>query len=121
MNRSSLETPQTCATMSGVQSRSFAFSSSKPLVWAAMKSWRTQPSHSMTCNMPLNSITSVPGSRARCRSAAAAVSVRRGSQQTILSRGLAARASSIRRNSTGCAQAVLLPAMKMHSAWSTSS
>ena len=36
VSRSSLEMPQTCATRSGVQSRTVAFSSSKPAVCAAM-------------------------------------------------------------------------------------
>ena len=35
-SRSSLPMPQVCATFSGVQSRTVAFSASKPLVWAAM-------------------------------------------------------------------------------------
>jgi hypothetical protein len=35
-NRSSFLMPQTCATRSGVQSRTVALRSSKPLVWAAM-------------------------------------------------------------------------------------
>jgi hypothetical protein len=35
-NRSSFEMPHTCATLSGVQSRTVASSAPKPLVWAAM-------------------------------------------------------------------------------------
>ena len=50
-----------------------------------------------------------------------AVSVRRGSATMIFICGRAARACSMRRVSTGCAQAALLPAMKRQSAWSTSS
>jgi len=37
-NRSSFLMPQTCATRSGVQSRTVALRSSKPLVWAAPNS-----------------------------------------------------------------------------------
>ena len=95
--------PQTCVTTSGVQSRTKALRASKPLVWAAMKAWSTQPSHNMMCSMPLNSITSVPGRIGRYRSATSALSVRRGSATMSFRFGLAWRASSMRRNSTGCA------------------
>ena len=67
--------------------------------------------------MPWNSITSVPGCRGRYRSAMPAVSVRRGSATMIFSAGLAFLASSMRRNSTGWANAVLLPTMNRHCAW----
>ena len=46
--------------------------------------------------MALNSATSLPGLSARCRSAARAVTVARGSITTTLSAGFFARASSMR-------------------------
>jgi hypothetical protein len=49
------------------------------------------------------------------------VTVARGSATTTFSAGLRARASSMRRNSTGCANAVFEPAMKIRSAASMSS
>jgi hypothetical protein len=61
------------------------------------------------------------GRIARCRSASAAVSVRRGSTTTIFIPGRRALASSMRRKATGCAQAGLAPAMRRVSAWSKSS
>ncbi len=71
-----------------------------------------EPSHSMTCSMPLNSATSLPGSSGRCRSANSAVSVRRGSATTTRMPGRARLASSMRRNRIGCANAMFEPAMK---------
>ena len=71
--------------------------------------------------MPWNSITSLPGWMGKNRSAMSAVSVRRGSATMTFMPGLAARASSMRRNKMGCAQAALLPTMKRHCAWFTSS
>ena len=75
-----------------------------------------RPSHSSTCSMPWNSATSVPGWICRCRSAHRAVSVRRGSTTIHLQCRVArARASSIRRNRIGCAQAVLRAGDEEHS------
>ncbi len=71
--------------------------------------------------MPWQSMTSVPGRMGRCRSAIAAVSVRRGSATMIFMPGFAARASSMRRMRMGCAQAVLLPVMNRHCASARSS
>ena len=71
--------------------------------------------------MALKSATSVPGLSARCRSAARAVTVARGSTTMSLSCGFFARASSMRRQSTGCAKAVLEPAISIRSAASMSS
>ena len=60
----------------------------------------TSPSHSIRCSMAVNSATSVPGWIGRCRSAAAAVSVRRGS--TTMSFACRARALRVlERGGTG--------------------
>src|SRR5712692_11253726 len=63
----------------------------------------------MTCSIALNKAMSVPGAIGRCRSASAAVSVRRGSTTMIFKDGFAARAASMRRYRTGCATAMFEP------------
>ena len=119
--RSASARPQTWATRSGVASRTTACSCAKPLVCASTKAGSAQPWASMMCKRPWQSITSVPGCRARCRSASSAVSVRRGSTTMILRSGWRALASSTRRNRIGCAQAILLPLMNRQPARSMSS
>ena len=109
---SSSFSPHTCATCLGVNSRTRSRKASKPLVCAAMKAASVNPSHSIWCSRPWYSATSVPGSKGRCRSATSAVSVRRGSATISFMPGSARRASSRRRNSTGCAQAMFEPVMK---------
>ena len=75
----------------------------------------SQPSHSITCSMPWNSATSVPGwiagaGRRRRRSRCGADRRRRSSAP-----GSRAFASSMRRNRIGCANAVFEPAMNRQS------
>ena len=118
---SSAATPHTAAATAGLTPRTCARSASKPSVWAAIQAWSTSPSRSSTCSMASNSQTSVPGRMARCRSAIAAVSVRRGSTTMIFIPGRRALASSMRRKATGCAHAGLAPAIRIVSAWSKSS
>jgi hypothetical protein len=118
---SSARTPHTSAAALGDPSRAMSRTASNPSVWAAMYASSTSPSHSITCSMAWKSATSVPGRMARCRSAKHAVSVRRGSTTTIFISGRACLAASMRRKSTGCANAALDPAMKRQSACSMSS
>ncbi len=101
--RSATGTPQMSAAIAGVYSRSVCRSSAKPCVCAAMNPRSMRSSQIRWCSMPLNSATSVPGWIGRCRSAIAAVSVRRGSTTIQRTCGSRARASSSRRNSTGWA------------------
>ena len=113
--------PQISATIFGVYSRTVSLSASKPLVCALIYAISNKPSHSITCSKPLNKATSVPGKIAKCKSAASAVSVLRGSTTMIFKFGFLARASSIRLKIMGCANAVLLPAINKQFAWSMSS
>ena len=93
------------ATSRGVYSRTRSRSASKPCVCAATYAASARPSHSSRCAMPWASVMSVPGWICRCRSAIAAVSVRRGSTTIHFCSGLRGRASSSRRIRIGCAHA----------------
>ncbi len=118
---SSSRRPVTRAVSRAVHSRTRSRSAAKPVVCAAMKAWSAKPSHSIRCSSPCASATSLPGRICRCRSAIAAVSVRRGSTTIHFCVGRAAFASSRRRHRIGCAQARLLPVMKTRSASAKSS
>ncbi len=114
-------TPQIAAAASGVYARMRSCSAPKPSVWPSIWARSTSASATITCSMAWKSATSVPGRMGRCRSAAAAVSVRRGSATMMRMCGRAARAASRRRNSTGWAYATLAPVMNTVSACSRSS
>ena len=72
-------TPVTSAAHLGVMSATAAAASSKPLVWAAMNSWSSQPCWISPLSTAPNSAESVPGRTGRKRSAVRASGTTRGS------------------------------------------
>ena len=72
-------TPVIAAAHAGVISATAAAASSKPTVWASMKSWSSQSWRISTWSTAPNSAESVPGRTPRKRSAVRASGTTRGS------------------------------------------
>ena len=81
---SATASPHVSAARSIVHGRASAMNSSKPLTHRWMNARSSAPRRSRSAATAHASTTSVPGRRARCRSACSAILVRRGSTTTSL-------------------------------------
>ncbi len=117
--RSASGIPVICATRAGGWSATTPAMPSQPRVLDRTNSSSTAPASTSRCSNPFSRARSVPGRTGRCRSAASAVGVRRGSTTTSLAP--ARTRSIIRRNRIGWQSAMLEPMTRNTSAWSKSS